>query len=194
MNSKQTILDNIRKHTKVREPQPEMKFTPITYPNKIDRFIEVSHLVGGNALVLQPEEDINEVIRNYYPNAERIASTLPYISIATYNPNDIEQPGDLNNTDLAIIEGVFGVCENGCVWIDQDVLHRSLYFISEELVIILNKEQLVHNMHEAYQRIAEINPSSDYSCFISGPSKTADIEQALVIGAHGARGALVILR
>ncbi len=46
-------------------------------------------------------------------------------------------------------------------------------------------------MHEAYARLAprEIG----YGLFISGPSKTADTEQALVIGAQGARRCTVFL-
>lgn len=68
---------------------------------------------------------------------------------------------------------------------------RAVCFISEELVILLSKSNVVNNMHEAYKRIKMTNYG--YGVFISGPSKTADIEQALVMGAQAARGVTVIL-
>ena len=97
----------------------------------------------------------------------------------------------MDGTDLAIVSGKIGVAENGAVWIEQDVKSRAVYFIAEKLVILLDKENIVSNMHEAYDKID--TGEYGFGVFISGPSKTADIEQALVMGAHGARDVMVIL-
>ncbi len=51
---------------------------------------------------------------------------------------------------------------------------------------------LVNNMHEAYRQLECTDYK--YGFFVSGPSKTADIEQALVLGAHGPMKVLVVLK
>ena len=93
---------------------------------------------------------------------------------------------------MAVVRGDFGVAENGAVWITDYGKHRALLFIAEALVILLSRNCIADNMHQAYSR-AELNRERDFGTFISGPSKTADIEQALVFGAHGARSVTVIL-
>ena len=97
----------------------------------------------------------------------------------------------LAGTDVAIVRGAFGVVENGAVWIPRAFRHKAMLFIPEALVILLDRKQIVSNMHEAYAR--KDFDTYDFGSFIAGPSKTADIEQALVIGAHGARDVTVIL-
>ncbi|MNW08326.1 Lactate utilization protein C [compost metagenome] len=46
-------------------------------------------------------------------------------------------------------------------------------------------------MHEAYQKIAD--SVYGFGTFIAGPSKTADIEQSLVLGAHGPKNMTVFI-
>jgi L-lactate dehydrogenase complex protein LldG len=194
MSSKNSILENIRRNTREKYDMPDTdEIKGIQYPDKIAQFIEISKGVGGDAVILEKGRKLNDVIRSLYPEAKTIASNLPEISIATVNPDELEDPRLLNGTDLGIIRGEVGVAENGCVWIPQNVRQKAVYFISEYLVILLDKTQIVHNMHEAYKQI-KFNDKYGFGIFISGPSKTADIEQALVIGAHGARGVTVILQ
>ena len=114
------------------------------------------------------------------------------ITCATIRPDTLAEAQELDGTDVAVVEGAFGVAENGAVWIPQNVKHKALYFIAEALVIVLDRHSLVHNMQEAYEFLA--GQTYPFGTFISGPSKTADIEQALVMGAHGACTCLVILK
>ena len=191
MNSKEQILNNIKQHNLEQYDMPVIELDAIQFPDKINQFIEVSKAVGGNAVLLKEGEDVNLLIAQLYPDAKTIASNVPGIN-STMDPDSVNNPRELNGVNLGIVEGAFGVAENGTVWIPQHVRERALYFIADSLVILLDKESLVDTMHEAYKR----QQFNDYGfgVFISGPSKTADIEQALVKGAHGAKEVTVILK
>lgn len=191
MNSKDQILSNIRQHNPVKQDMPVIEPAATQYTDKIAQFIEVSKSVGGNAVILSEGEEINQRIMELYPDASIIASNLSYIH-STINPDSVDTPQQLNGIDLGIVEGAIGVAENGAVWIPQNVKERAFYFIVDYLIIIINKNNLVNTMHEAYKMV-NFNEYG-FGVFISGPSKTADIEQALVKGAHGAKGVTVILR
>lgn len=191
-NSKQYILDSLRKHTLETFPMPDLNINHVKYDDKVEQFISIMAAVGGKAEVLGPNETIDEAIRRIYPNVESIASNLPEVGVATFNSDDKEKPAELNGTDLVVIKGIFGVCENGAVYYEQAFKHRAVYFISERILILLDKNELVDTMHDAYKRIPK-EYDSEYRGFVSGPSKTADIEQALVMGAHGPRECFVLL-
>lgn len=191
MSSKNDILAKIRQNTGIRHEMPQIKLESITFDDKIAHFSQVLSQAGGKAIILKEKEDINVVIRREFPEARRIASNLEEVSCATFNPDTLENPKELNGTDVAVVKGEFGVVENAAVWLPKQVRHKGLYFITNAMVILLDKNQLVNNMHEAYERTEK--EGYDYGVFMSGPSKTADIEQALVFGAHGPIQVLVIL-
>ncbi|MBQ5493725.1 MAG: LUD domain-containing protein [Prevotella sp.] len=192
MSSKEDILKKYRANIREQFDMPDLSdIQAITYPDPLLQFMNMTKSVGGNAIEVDAGRDINELIRELYPDAKEIASNLPEITIATRNPDEVGRARDLNGTDVGIIRGKFGVAENGCVWIPQQMKEKAVCFISENLIILLPKSQIVNNMHEAYRRI-EFNDYG-YGTFISGPSKTADIAQVLVMGAQAARSATVLL-
>jgi L-lactate dehydrogenase complex protein LldG len=192
MSSKEDILKKYRSNIREQFDMPDLNdIQAVTYPDPLLQFINMTKSVGGNAIEVEEWRDVNKLIRELFPDAVEIASNLPGITIATRNPDIVDDANDLNGTDVGIIRGEFGVAENGCVWIPQQMKEKAVCFISENLVILLPKSQIVNNMHEAYRRI-KFNDYG-YGTFISGPSKTADIAQVLVMGAQAARSATVLL-
>ena len=192
MSSRNEILGRIRKYRQIACEMPEITIEGITYPDMMAQFSSSVKQVGGEVAEISEGEDINELIRTLYPEAITIASHLKGLSLSTINPDNVSDPHELDGLDLAVIEGELGVAENGCVWIPQRERQKVVYFIADHLVILLNKRKIVNNMHEAYKNVSL--KEKNFGVFISGPSKTADIEQALVIGAHGAKGVTVILK
>lgn len=187
---KEELLNKLRRNVVRQFDMPSKPVDGIVYSDVTNQFVEMSKIVGAKVLEVKSSDDLNSVIRKAYPNAKIFASSINGIE-ADLNPDTIASAADLNGTDVGIIQGELGVAENGCVWIPQTMKERAVCFISEELVILLDKDNIVSNMHEAYKRIQM--PHYGYGVFISGPSKTADIEQALVMGAQAARGVTVIL-
>jgi len=192
MSSKEEILKKYRANVRQQYDMPNLSdICAITYPNPLVQFMKMSESVGGHVIEVAHGQDINNLIRELYPKAKEIASNLPEITIATRNPDTVGRARDLNGTDVGIIRGQFGVAENGYIWIPQQMKEKAVCFISENLVILMPKSEIVNNMHEAYRRI-EFNDYG-YGTFISGPSKTADIAQVLVMGAQAARSVTVLL-
>lgn len=194
MSKKEDILSKYRANIKERFDMPDLTdIKGITYPDPLAQFISMTEMVGGKVVTVEPGKDINEIIKELYPDAKEIASNLPEVTIATRNPDTIGSPQALNGTDVGVIKGVFGVAENACVWVPQTMVEKAVCFISENLVILLKKSEIVNNMHEAYKRICFDEKYDGYGTFISGPSKTADIAQVLVMGAQAARSATILL-
>ena len=194
MSNKEDILKKYRSNIHERFEMPDLSdITPITYKDPLSQFIEMSKNVGGNIIEVKENQDINALVKELYPDAKEIASNLSEITIATRNPDTIENAPALNGTDVGIIRGMFGVAENGCIWIPQQMKEKAVCFISENIVILLRKSQIVNNMHEAYKQIAFDSKYDGYGTFISGPSKTADIAQVLVMGAQAARSVTILL-
>lgn len=191
MTSKEKILDSIRKNNIVKDVKlPSYENFGIKFEDKFQTFSTMIESVGGKALVIE-KEDLDKTIKELYPDEKIIASNVDFCSLGNFDSNSQDDTHNLKDIDLAIVKGNFAVAENGAIWMkDESNRHRSLYFIAQNIVIVINENEIVNNMHEAYEKLSF--EKAGFGVFISGPSKTADIEQSLVIGAHGPKSGYVI--
>jgi L-lactate dehydrogenase complex protein LldG len=187
--------DSILKKVKAAQPSP----VPLPGIPKVERTVDVVakfstllQSIGGRAVLLPKEEPVAERVVQLFPEAKRIVSSIT--AVERYFLAEYKEllHHSLHDVDVAIIEAQFGVAENSAVWVtEEDLKIRVLPFICEHLVAVVEVKNIVPTLHEAYERIG----TTDYGfgVFIAGPSKTADIEQSLVLGAHGPKTMTVLL-
>ena len=195
-SSRDRILSKIREVLPQSAPLPELAATGPwqTFEDPEAKFAEVLRFVGGQAVHVKTLAEANTHLQtlDHWKNAKVRCTVVSGVGDSTIDMDRIDDPHALENVDFAVLKGHFAVAENGSVWVTDDtVKHRVLYFIAQHISIVVPALQIVNNMHEAYARITV--GTHRFAAFISGPSKTADIEQSLVIGAHGARSLTVYL-
>ncbi len=200
MSTRQEIIERCRKSITKRYERPSLDdLEPLKAEDPFLLFVEQAESAGCRIVTARSLSEIDSIIATVYPDAKVIASALKEVTSATLDPDTVEKATDLNGTDVGVVKAMFGVAENGSVWIPQQVKERDICFISENLVAVLSKKEIVNNMHEAYALVsskahgADEFESSGYGVFIAGPSKTADIAQVLVKGAQAARSMTLIL-
>ncbi|WP_201352813.1 LutC/YkgG family protein [Hydrogenimonas urashimensis] len=181
MSEKMKIFANLKDRCDEPEAPPAFDFAAMRFDDPIEAFKNALKAAGGDATEVRG--DLKEAISAAFADATIAVDT---------RLDPVVVPEKLSTVGLAIVEASFGVAENGAVWIDpRDRYPRELLTLAENLAVLLPAERIVATMHEAYERI-DLSETG-YALFLCGPSKTADIEQALVIGAHGAIALRVFL-
>lgn len=182
MSSRNQILEAVKQAQPAGKPLPVLDYSAVT-PIKelISSFEQFVNAVGGRVRFLDQSADLTVEIETARQEGLFLVNRLNGFSSMDELSPDLTE---LEKLDRVYIRGSLGVAENGAIWVEETAMgNRILPFITQELVLVLREEELVPTMHEAYQRI-RINQEG-FGVFIAGPSKTADIEQSLVIGAHG---------
>lgn len=192
---KQSILDRLKgRFVEAPELPAVDRSRLIQFDDPIEHFQEMLRFVGGEPHVVESPEQVRGILEeiDVFKDARRIASTFPEAVQPTVDLAAIDDPHHLSSLDWTIVKGEFGVAENGSIWIDGATMpHRVMIFIAQYLAVAVSRREIVTHMHDAYERLGAPDPG--FGIFVSGPSKTADIEQSLVLGAHGCRKLQVFL-
>ena len=194
-DSRQLVLDKLKEHAILGDtsyPDYSHPDTGVKDPRRA--FQSVVESVGGECLFVADLEAARKAVEGFevFVSAKHICSYVKEIADGNFDAEAIADAHQCADDDLTLVRGELGVAENGAVWINADQLrHRALLFLSGNLILVVDGRNIVPDMESAYARIDFSPLRSGY--FISGPSKTADIEQCLVIGAHGSKSLLVLV-
>ncbi len=183
MGSREKILQTIKQNKPAAVPLPSMPSFNRMTDDPLQTFVETLTAIGGHAVV----NDLYQLKDFLTQQKQKGVQVINGVEeLADYNISEYKNHKaiDLESVDTVVIKGKIAVAENGSVWVtDSSIGNRVLPFICEHLIIVIDEASIVSTMHEAYKKI-KIDEEG-YGVFIAGPSKTADIEQSLVIGAHG---------
>lgn len=192
MSSKEHILAAVKKNKPEATGLPEH----LSYPTEdisllIQQFQQASLLNGGKTIVIKSIEEIPTYLQVHFDKQLQIVSLVPELQ-GSLDIATILDPHELEAVELAVLKGTWAAAENAAIWMpEENLVHRALPFIAQHLAVVIESRYLVRDMHAVYEKIKVDEPG--YGVFIAGPSKTADIEQSLVIGAHGPRSMTVFL-
>lgn len=183
-SSRDKILTAVKNNQPAAENPPEPSTAAgIRYDDKPGQFANTLKAIGGTVIEITSIKEIADYVLYSFSHPENFVTTITALDQVQMLDEKLD-PHTLENIEVAILKAQFAVAENGAVWLtERETKIRALPFICQHLAVLLDKKDIVNNMHEAYQLIG--SDAYEFGVFIAGPSKTADIEQSLVLGAHG---------
>ena len=184
MTSREKILATVLHNQPQLTPLPDISIFKVHNQDIVQKYIDTFIGIGGKIFSVESIDAVKILIPENFDITKRIVTTLPELTDVAELYSPTADPHSFQDVELAIINAHFSVAENGAVWLTEPVMgHRILPYICQHLAVIVSATSIVSTMHDAYAQIGE--NEYGFGAFIGGPSKTADIEQALVMGAHG---------
>ena len=190
MTSRDAILSAVRAARPAPVARPDVgarvsMLAPVA--DAVGAFVAAAEAASARVVVGRRAE-LPSLLASVYPAVGRQVSAM-----LDADPSGAPQlPHSFSDTDVFICEAVLGVAENGAVWLPLSRLrHRAALFLATNVIVVLDRARIVDDLHGAYAAIDVAEEG--FGVFVAGPSKTADIEQSLVIGAHGAKSLTVLL-
>lgn len=184
MSSRDKILKEVAQNKPAALPLKELVFLDGNNEKPVDRFLSVLHSIGGTGKVVDGWHEVLNHLQQKMGEGGEVVNGIQNLSPFNANLYTNKTGSELQHVQTVFLQGELAVAENAAIWVaEANMVNRLLPFICQELVLVIQASSIVSTMHQAY---ANLDVDRDgYGVFIAGPSKTADIEQSLVIGAHG---------
>lgn len=214
MNSRERILKNIRQSLGRGEPltptmrgmleqrlaQPSAHIKPALTLERIAQFVAKLGASGASVARVETSASLSDAL-----DAFASEHALPHRCVASRHPLldscawpsgwDVTRGATQGDDSLSVTVPFGAVAETGTLaFVSGPASPTTLNFLPDNHIAVLREDDVVPNLEDVFARLRTEHPGMPRTLnLISGPSKTADVEQTIVIGAHGPRRLHVIL-
>jgi L-lactate dehydrogenase complex protein LldG len=190
MSFRDMILRNVRNNQPAPRELPGIPKFHSEQPVDLKKeFAEALKELSGE-LVTEPPDDFEKFLRQRFPNAKVICSTVPEY-VGDIKPEDFAHWSDASSIDLTIVRSPMGVAETGSVLFSEEEFRvNTIGVYAHDVVILLDPANIVENIHDIYSHPHFRDKA--YSLLMSGPSGSADIAGETVHPAQGVTTLTVI--
>jgi L-lactate dehydrogenase complex protein LldG len=192
------VLLNLHLEEKPRGILPALSDTALTiFIEKIRKssvIVEQIHSISDSIFLLEKIVKNNQLDPRFRLAGDPLLKLIPFSN----HPHWTLQWGAADQADRISVTSAFcGIAETGTlVLLSSELSPTTLNFLPPIHVVLLDINQIVPHYEDAFDLINQAYPSSQLPRtinFISGPSRTSDIEQTAQFGAHGPKQLYVLL-
>ncbi len=164
-----------------------------------DRFVQESERLNSTVAEVASRKDVPQAVARYLEKNGLERRVVGWPSLATLDWSTAGIAFDnrqASGEDLVGITDCFcGIAETGTLLLLSAPTTPKLHaLLPETHICVLSRARIVASMEDAFQLLREERTELPRATFfVSGPSRTADIEQTMVIGAHGPYRVHVVL-
>ena len=198
MNARETILANIRRSTTVLEngispgipvKVPSPRFSENMPASLADRFVHMLGRVHGTVAKVKDFSQVPTEVTQYLGRSGGFSKVViapqPKLRSIDWAGLQVDFRAALKDDETSVTLAFAGIAETGTIaMVSSSTSPTTLNFLPQINIVVLEQSRIVLTLEDLWPLI----PSQPRAInFITGPSKTADIEQTIVYGAHGPR-------
>jgi len=188
--AREIIMQSIRSHLAASPPAENLipdllqSFSPLSFASVVAEFKKNLEAVDGHCIIASNATETEAAVTRI-TEGKRIATS-----------NAPPPAKDLFNFDVGITSAQAGIAETGTLVLDSSVEQNRLISLVPPIhIALLDASKIYATLGETLALLQsggskEVSPAIT---FITGPSRTADIELTLAIGVHGPQELYVII-
>ena len=206
MSARERILGRLSRAHAVTNPAPSAAESlapgrrgPPTGPDPVRPFVERARRLGSDVVEVRSRTDVPAAASRYLEERrlERSGAVWPALGDLPWHAAGLAlEARAANGSDPVGVTGAFAaLAETGTLMLlSGSATPASVSLLPETHIAVVLREQIVATMEQAWARLRAAHGGAPRAVnFVSGPSRTADVEQTITVGAHGPRRVLIVL-
>lgn len=200
LNRKEPLAESVTAVLDARLERPRANVKPAVDGDAVERFVTKVESVHGAVVRVAALDKVSEAVEAHLEehglSPDLVVAPDPALEEIPWSNRFAIERRPAGGDDRVSVTGAFaGIAETGTlVLLSGPESPTTLNFLPDDHIVVLRSDRIVTHMEDAWARLRKERGKMPRTVnLITGPSKTADVEQTIQEGAHGPRRLRVVL-